>query len=125
MDILKTGLQHTSTLLVDEGHTALALGSGDLQVLATPAMCALMENAAMLAVAGCLDETDTTVGGFIESSHLVPTAVGAKVEATATLTEVSGRRLSFEIEARQGDVLIGKGTHVRFIVNREKFMSKL
>ena len=122
--MLETGLTYTSRLTVGNENTAIALGSGDMPVLATPAMMALMENAAMLAVAPALEEGDTTVGGHIESSHLRPTPVGAEVSATATLEKVEGRKLYFKIIAHQGDVVIGEGTHLRFIVNREKFLAK-
>lgn len=123
--MLETGLTHTSSLTVTETLTAKAMGSGDLPVLATPAMMALMENAAMTAVAPELPKESTTVGGHIESSHLKPTPVGAEVKAEATLTKVDGRKLYFTVKAMQGDTVIGEGTHLRFIVDREKFMSKL
>ncbi|MBQ2951470.1 MAG: thioesterase family protein [Prevotella sp.] len=123
--MLEIGLTHTSNLVVADGNTAIALGSGDMPVLATPAMMALMENAAMLAVASELEDGETTVGGHIESSHLRPTSVGTKVAATATLEKIDGRKLYFKIVASQGETIIGEGTHLRFIVNREKFLSKL
>lgn len=123
--MLETGLTHTSSLTVTEALTAKAMGSGDLPVLATPAMMALMENAAMTAVAPELPEGSTTVGGHIESSHLKPTPVGAEVKAEATLTKIDGRKLYFTVKAMQGDTVIGESTHLRFIVDREKFMSKL
>lgn len=123
--MLETGLTHTSSLTVTEALTAKAMGSGDMPVLATPAMMALMENAAMTAVAPELPDGSTTVGGHIESSHLKPTPVGAEVKAEATLTKVDGRKLYFTVKAMQGDTIIGEGTHLRFIVDREKFMSKL
>lgn len=123
--MLETGLTYTSRLTVGNENTAIALGSGDMPVLATPAMMALMENAAMLAVASELEDGDTTVGGHIESSHLRPTPVGAEVSATAILEKVEGRKLYFKIIAHQGDVVIGEGTHLRFIVSREKFLSKI
>lgn len=123
--MLQTGLTHTSKTTVNEGNTAIALGSGDMPVFATPAMMALMENAAMLAVADELPEGSTTVGGHIESSHLKPSPIGAEVSATATLEKVDGRKLYFKVSAAQGDTLIGEGTHLRFIVDKEKFLSKL
>ena len=123
--MLDIGLTHTSNLDVADGNTAIALGSGDMPVLATPAMMALMENAAMLAVASELEDGETTVGGHIESSHLRPTSVGTEVAATATLEKIDGRKLYFKIVASQGETIIGEGTHLRFIVNREKFLSKL
>ena len=79
----------------------------------------------MLAVASELEDGETTVGGHIESSHLRPTPVGTEVAATATLEKIDGRKLYFKIVASQGETIIGEGTHLRFIVNREKFLSKL
>lgn len=122
---METGLTHTSRATVTDSSTAIALGSGDMPVLATPAMMALMENAAMLAVASHLPEGSTTVGGHIESSHLCPSPVGAEVEATATLTGIEGRKLHFDVTARMGGTVIGEGKHLRFIVDRERFMAKL
>ena len=123
--MLQEGLQHTSELRVDGSNTAIAMGSGDLPVLATPAMMALMENAAMLAVAPHLLEGSTTVGGHIAASHIKPTAVGEAVTATATVIKVEGKKIEFEVQAHCGDTLIGEGTHLRFIVDKEKFMSRL
>lgn len=123
--MLTEGIQHTSTVTVTEQNTALALGSGDLPVFATPALVALMENAAMQTVASLLPEGSTTVGGFIETSHLAPSAIDKTIQATATLTEVKGKKLSFNIEAFEGEKLVGKATHIRFIVDREKFMNSL
>ena len=123
--MLTEGLQHTSTIQVTENNTALTMGSGDMPVFATPSLVALMENAAMKAVAPHLPDGSTTVGGFIETSHLAPSAIGATIEATATLTEVKGRKLSFTIETTEGDKLVGKATHIRFIVEREKFLGNL
>lgn len=123
--MIEPGLKHTSTAVVTEALSARAIGSGDLPVYATPAMTALMENAAMLAVAGDLPEGSTTVGGRIEVSHMAPTPIGATVTATATLEKVDGRKLHFSVIAMQGDTVIGQGTHLRFVVDRERFMSKL
>ena len=123
---MNIGLTHTSTLEVTDEKTAVSLGSGDMPVLATPAMLALMENAAMLAVAGELPQGSTTVGGHISSSHLMPTPKGATVTATATLTQADGRKLTFRVEAHDhAGNLLGEGTHLRFVVDRERFMSRL
>ncbi len=110
---------------ITDGNTAEFIGSGDMAVLATPAMVALMENAAMLAVALHLDEGETTVGSMISTTHLKPSKVGNTVSAIAELIEVDGRKLTFKIEAYDGDTLIGSGEHIRYVVNREKFLSKL
>ena len=122
---MEIGLTHTSTLTVEERHLAARIGSGDLEVLATPVMMSLMENAAMEAVKDALDEGATTVGGFISASHLKPTALGRTITATAVLESVEGRKLTFKVTAQDGDGLIGEGTHIRFVVDRRKFMSKL
>lgn len=122
---LTPGLRHKSSAIVVQHLTAKAIGSGDLPVLATPAMIALMENASMLAVAPCLADTDTTVGGYMECSHLKPTAMGDEVEAEATLTKIDGKALHFDISAYVGDKKIGEGHHIRYIVDRDRFLSKL
>ncbi|WP_033148938.1 thioesterase family protein [Prevotella sp. P6B1] len=123
--MIEIGLKHTSKLVVTDAVTAVKMGSGDMPVLATPAMMALMENAAMLAVAGELPEGSTTVGGHIASSHLKPSKVGDKITATAEVVKVDGRKIEFKVAAYAGDVLIGEGTHLRFMVDRERFLSKL
>lgn len=123
--MIEIGLKHTSELVVTEAVTAITAGSGDMPVLATPMMMALMENAAMLAVKDYLPEGCTTVGGHIESSHLKPSKIGDSVSATAEVTKVEGRKIEFKVAAYSGETLLGEGTHLRFIVDREKFMSKL
>ena len=123
--MIQVGLKYTSTLVVTDDVTAVKIGSGDMAVLATPAMMALMENAAMLAVASELPEGCTTVGGQIASSHLKPTKVGDTVTATAEVVKVDGKKIEFKVSAYQGDVLIGEGSHLRFVVDRERFLSKL
>jgi predicted thioesterase len=123
--MIDIGLKHTSEITVTDAVTAIKMGSGDMPVLATPAMMALMENAAMLAVASELPEGSTTVGGHIESSHLKPSMIGDKVSATAVVTKVDGKKIEFKVSAYSGDTLIGEGTHLRFIVDKERFMSKL
>lgn len=122
--MIEEGLSHTSTMEVTNDKTAAVVGSGDMPVLATPMMIALMENAAMLAVAPYLNEGDSTVGGHISTSHLAPTALGKTITAKATLTKIEGRKLHFEVEAHEGEKLLGKGTHLRFVVNKEKFLGK-
>ena len=123
--MIEIGLKHTSELTVTDAVTAIAIGSGDMPVLATPMMMALMENAAMLAVKDKLPEGSTTVGSHIESSHLKPSKVGDKVSATAEVTKVDGNKIEFKVAAYSGDTLLGEGTHLRFIVDRERFLSKL
>lgn len=123
--MIEEGLRFTSEMVVTENVTAAKMGSGDMPVLATPAMMALMENAAMQAVAPYLPEGSTTVGGHIESSHLRPSKIGERVEASAIVTKIDGKKIEFKVEARLGETLLGEGTHLRFIVDRKKFLERL
>ena len=122
---LTKGIVGSKELTVTNDKTAAAVGSGLLDVFATPSMVALMEHAAMTAVAPFLAEGDTTVGGYIATSHIAPSPIGATIEAEAVVTAVEGRKIEFSVEARCGEQLLGKGTHTRFIVNSAKFMGKL
>ncbi len=123
--IMEIGLTFTSTTVVDNTDTAVALGSGDMEVFASPAMVALMENAAMNAVAPHLEAGQTTVGTEVSTTHIKASALGATITATATLTAIEGRKLTFAITAHDGDNIIGEGTHTRFIVDRERFLAKV
>ena len=123
--IMETGLKHVSTVSVSAANTALTIGSGDMEVFATPAMVALMENAAMKAVAPHLPEGSTTVGAMMETSHIKPSALGETVNAEAILEEIDGRKLTFKVTASDSKGTIGEGKHIRYIVDRERFLSKL
>ena len=111
--------------MVKPENLAVAMGSGDLPVLATPAMVAFMGNAALSAVEDQLPEGNTTVGAMIQTTHLKPTALGDTVLVTATLLEVEGRKLTFSVVASDSQGKIGEGTHIRYVVDRNKFMEKL
>lgn len=123
--IMETGLTYTSKTTVGTENTAKTMGSGDLEVFATPAMAALMENAAAKAVAGELAQGTTTVGSLLEISHLRPSGMGEVISACATLTEAEGRKLTFKVVASDSKGVIGEGKHVRYIVDTERFLSKL
>jgi len=111
---------------VCEKDTAAEMGSGDLPVLATPMMIALMEKAAMQAVASSMEPSSTSVGTRIEVSHVKATPVGRTVRATATLIHLERRQLDFQVELRdESGEVVGEGTHTRFVVERERFMGKL
>ena len=122
---LKKGLSSQSSVTVSAGNTAAAMGSGDLDVFATPAMVALMENAAMKAVADALPEGSTTVGAEMNVTHIKPSGLGAEIVATAVLTEVEGRKLTFNVGARDAEGMIGEGIHIRYAVDRLWFMEKV
>ena len=123
--MLTSGLYYESMTVASTTNSAVAMGSGDMDVFATPSMVALMQNAAMKCVADKLPEGSATVGVEISTSHIKASKLGAVITASATLVEVDGRRLTFEVKAWDADGDIGKGKHVRFIVDREKFLSKL
>lgn len=123
--MLEKGLSASATVVVTDANTARAMGSGDMEVFATPAMVALMENAAMRAVAAALPEGATTVGAEMNCSHIKPSALGAEITATAVLASVEGRRLTFNVGATDAAGMIGEGTHVRYVVDRDRFLAKL
>lgn len=125
MIMLEAGLKYTSKVVVEKGNCASAVGSGGLDVFATPSMVALMENAAMNAVAPYLPGGSTTVGSEINVAHNKPSRLGAVITATAELLQVEGRKLSFKVVAEDGAGVIGEGTHVRFIVDETRFMAKV
>ena len=114
---MEKGLTYTSV--------AEVTAAGDMEVFATPALVALMENAAMNAVKSALPEGSTTVGAMIQTSHIKPSAVGETVKATAVLQEVDGRKLTFSVSAVDSQGAVGEGTHVRYVVDRERFLAKL
>ena len=123
--MLEKGISAQSRTTVAADNTAAAMGSGDMAVFATPAMVALMENAALKAVAEALPEGSTTVGAEMNVTHIKPSAPGAEITATAVLTEVEGRKLTFNVGARDAEGMIGEGVHIRYVVDREKFLAKL
>ena len=106
---------------VSDADTALALGSGDVRVLGTPRVVALLEAAACAAIAGTLDPDRTTVGTQIEMRHLASSPIGSSVVAEARLEEFDGRSLRFDLVATMGDTTIATGTHRRAVVRREAF----
>lgn len=121
---LQSGLTGEVTEQVTTAKIALTLGSGDLPVYATPAMIALMEAAAVRAVADHLPPQQTTVGVHVDVRHLAATPLGQMVRATARLVAVDGRRLSFDVFADDEQERIGHGTHERVIVDRVKFAQR-
>ena len=120
--MLEPGRKASVEETVTQEMTAERLGSGDVAVLGTPAVLALVEAAAVAAV-GALSPGQTTVGVSVELEHLAPTAVGSSVIATATLVDIDVRRLSFSFEATDPGGPVAQGTHTRVIVDRERFLA--
>jgi fluoroacetyl-CoA thioesterase len=111
-------------LTVGEDDTALAMGSGDVPVLATPRVLALAEQAAMQALDGCLPEGKTSVGAWMEIEHLKPSHVGETVEAEAVLLGVHGRRLEFTVAITSGAEEVAHVRHRRVLVSRSRFLQQ-
>lgn len=122
--MLTLGLTKEKRMTVAEEQTAISMHSGGLQVFATPAMIALMEEAALECAADHLEPGMTTVGTKVCIEHIAPTPVGSAVRAVATLTEIDRRRLVFSVEAYDETEKIGFGTHERFITDSAKFQEK-
>lgn len=122
---LQPGLSSEVEITVSEGETASHMGSGLVPVYATPALVALMENAAVRALEGYLPSGHTTVGGQIDLRHLAATPVGMRVRAHAELVEVQARKLTFHILAWDEAEQIGEARHVRFLIEEETFMTKV
>ena len=121
---LATGAVGRVETTVTEADTAQTLGSGDVPVLGTPRIVALVEAATVVATAGRLDSGLTTVGTRVELDHRSATPVGRRVTATATLTTVEGRRLVFEVTVTDGETVAATGRIERAIVDRHRFLER-
>ena len=119
------GKSHQVSMVVRDRNTAKAMKSGILPVFATPAMIALMEQAASELLGDCLDDHQTSVGTLVNVEHLVASPIGLQITATATIDHVSGRKVEFTVTASDGKKEIGKGKHTRMIVDIDKFLLKL
>jgi predicted thioesterase len=124
MKEIKTGNKATAEVVVDESMLAVNVGSGSLEVFATPMMVMLMEKAACNCVGDYLENDETTVGTEMSVKHTSATPCGMKVRAEAVVTEVNGREIVFNVSAYDETGEIGNGTHRRFLVYGEKFTAK-
>ena len=122
--MLKEGTEARKEIVVTKENTAKVMGSGELEVFATPAMVALMENVAYESVAGQLEEGQGTVGTSMNVKHLSATPVGMKVVCESKLVKVDKRALTFEIKAFDEAGIIGEAIHERYIIENEKFTKK-
>jgi predicted thioesterase len=124
MSELKAGIKGTQKVTVTASNTAKTMGSGTLDVFATPALIALMEETSWRSVADALEEGNGTVGTMLNVKHTAPTPLGMEVTCESELTEVDGRRLVFSLRAYDAQGIVGEGTHERFIIQNEKFQQK-
>ena len=118
---LRPGLVGAADLRVGVEHTAPSIGSGVIPVLGTPVMINLMEGAALAAVEHLLPAGNQSLGIHLDVRHVAATPIGMRVRATAELTHVDGRTLTFRVEARDEREVIGDGTHQRVVVNVARF----
>ena len=118
------GIRGQKELLVTEEVTAARMGSGLLEVLATPAMIALAEGTAMESVQPLLEEGQGTVGTRLDIAHIAATPVGMTVRCETELVEVDRRRLVFSVKVSDDKELVGEGTHERFIIDNARFLQK-
>ena len=123
--MMKEGLQWIEEKVVEESELAINMKSGTLRVFSTPSMIALMEHTSWKCVEQKLESGQTTVGVHVKTDHLKATLKGKKIKCVSTLKEVHDKKLMFYIEVFEGDTLIGKAEHTRFIVDTERFLSKL
>ena len=123
---MKAGTGQTAALELEvtDADTAIAAGSGDVPVLATPRLLALCEQACCAAVATDLDDGETTVGMRAQVDHLAPIAVGSKVRAEVTLEKIEGRRLTFTVSVSDPSGLVAAGRVTRVVVDRAEFLHK-
>ncbi len=121
---MEIGTVHEINVTVDENMTAASMKSGNLQVLATPYMIALMEQASAELCQKFLPDGISSVGTMVNIQHLAATSLGAPVRAVATLTDFDGRKASFEVTAYDNAGIIGKGTHERFTIKIDSFLKK-
>ena len=121
--MIEPGSSASIEFTADDATTAIALGSGDVPVLGTPKVVALCEEAACAAIVGSLGSESTTVGTHIAVDHLAPTPVGRSVTATATVTAIEGRRITFELSVIDDELSVARGVHERIVVDRDRFLS--
>lgn len=109
---------------VDQSMLAASVGSGDVSVLSTPAMIALMEQAAVRCVGGLIGEGETTVSAQMEVAHISAVPVGEEITATAEIIKQAGKKILFKVFCEDKNGIVGKGTHMRLVVNRDRFQQR-
>ncbi len=125
LSALAVGTKGTAELVVGPEHTAPRVGSGMVAVLATPVMINLIEAAALAAGERLLPPGHQSLGIHLDVRHFAATPVGMRVVATAEVTQVEGRTVTFKVEARDEKEPIGDGTHQRVVVNVERFVQRV
>lgn len=121
--MLQPGIKGKQTVTVTHEQTAARYGSGALEVFATPAMVALLEETAWKSVQPFLEAGQGTVGTRVDVRHLAPTPLGGKVTCESELVEIDRRRLVFRVEVFDERTKVGEGTHERFVIQSDRFLA--
>jgi fluoroacetyl-CoA thioesterase len=124
-DHIKTGMSFEQTFTVDEEHLANHIGSGSVRVLATPWMIAFMERVSHQLLVKHLPEGYSSVGSVVEIQHIAPSPLGSRVKIRAEVVKVSGLQVSFEVMAWDESEQIGKGSHLRVVIQPERFLKRV
>lgn len=122
--MLEIGIKGHQETTVTAANVASNVGSGMVQVFATPMMIALMEKASALSIEPYLEEGQSSVGTHIDVTHCSATPVGMKVWADTEVVEIDRRKVTFSVKAYDEKGLIGEGSHERFVIDIEKFIAK-
>lgn len=124
-NIIKIGMMRQESFFVEESHTASHLGSGNSRVLATPWMIAFMERTCHRLLAEKLPSGYSSVGTVVHVRHLAPCAVGSEVKIHAEVIALEGLKVFFNVAAHNNDILLGDGTHERFVIDEQRFLNKI
>lgn len=121
---IEVGMHCTGEVVVDETNVAKNVGSGHMDVFSTPMLIMLMEQTAANCVQPHLTTGQATVGTRVAVSHTAATPIGMKVTVTATVTKLDGKRIEFDVEAKDEKEPVGNGTHTRYIIDEKRFLEK-
>jgi fluoroacetyl-CoA thioesterase len=124
-DHINTGMSLEQTFLVEEEHLAKHIGSGSVRVLATPWMIAFMERVSHQLLANHLPDSYSSVGYIVDIQHIAPTPLGSRVRVRANVAEISGLQVSFEVMAWDENEQIGRGRHLRVVIQPERFLIRV
>ena len=121
---LKIGMENTLSIIVSNENSAEAVGYKGMSVLGTPHLVGVMETACIF-VHDYLPENYLTVGVANNMKHLAPSPIGATVKAKARLSAIEGRKLTYDVEARDAVEKVAEGRHIRFIIDSRNFFANI
>lgn len=125
MSKIDVGATYSRSTVTDDTHSAERYGNTGVDVVSTPALIGLLEMAGVTLLRSCISPREGSVGIHVDVAHLAAAPIGATVDASATVTGVDGRRVSFDVEARWNDVVLMRGSHQRAVVDMERFIAGL